>query len=152
MTATDSVFRWEQISAGRWAIKSPKKKKPYFSFSGRRTNILHMSSDGFRSFKTGILWRTLYFWKLLRVYIWTRQALKVAKRSAGGLQTKYMRRVATSWGRAARQWWNLVREVVTCLIANWRNLTYGESVQKMGNLMETLWGRLGHQGVEDPHL
>ena len=43
-SAIDSVRRWEQISAGIRFIKSPKRKKPGFSSSGRRTNILSMSS------------------------------------------------------------------------------------------------------------
>jgi len=44
----------------RWSIKSPKKKKPGFSSSGRRTNILSISSNGLWSVRTGILWKAWY--------------------------------------------------------------------------------------------
>ena len=54
-SAIDSVSRWEQMSTGRWSIKRPKKKKPGFSSSGRRTNILSMSSEGLWSVRTRIL-------------------------------------------------------------------------------------------------
>ena len=124
-SAIDSISRWERMSAGRRSIKRPKKK-----------NLASHPQGG------GL---TSYSW--------------VLKGSAVGLWIKSMRRVATSWGRTAMQWWNLVREVVTHLIANWvsawRNHTSGESVQKVGSLIDTVmrdtWssGRGGPSSVFD---
>ena len=57
-------------------------------------------------------------------------------------------------GWAATQLWNLVREVVMRLIANWdlawRNKTSGEFVQKVGNLIETLVREPWPSGFKGP--
>ena len=131
----------QSLSALVAFIKSPKKKKPGFLSSGRRTasypsgpsvsDPLELEYSEERSTSGNYSRITSEKGAISGL---CRVLLEECRQGLWGL--------ATSCGRAATQWWNLVREVALCLIANWdsawRNHTLGESMQKVGNLMETV--------------
>ena len=84
---SESKFKCARMSAGRLSINIPLKKKPGFSSSGSKTNILSINSEGHWSDNKGKLCNAWYLWKSLNVYIWMRRLLRASKGAAGGAQT-----------------------------------------------------------------